>query len=331
MGSTSAPSNPTQVTSAAPPADAAPASAPAPMSGTAGLSVPSEYAGLSAKQIEFMERRRAEQGLLPLVNGSTATPTSSASVDSPTVPVSTEPSSATEFLHAPLSYFALDKLTPKGRRKNVDRGEPHDFTRSLVKGATSVGSWACTEGGWDSPSERPTTEWFIVLSGSGCVTDPDGTRHPFGPGDLVILPKGWHGRWDITEAIHKVWVVRDHPDIPGASTTPVVVPVSQLEAASGASTVRKGAVHGFPFTTGSEMYSLGDVSAGYWCCTPGSFPCKKSATEAFHVREGVFFLTNADGSARRCVAGDTIVLPKGWSGHWDVIETVKKVWVVISE
>jgi len=49
------------------------------------------------------------------------------------------------------------------------------------------------------------------------------------------------------------------------------------------------------------------------------------------VLEGVFFLTNTDGTARRCVAGDTVVLPKGWAGMWDVIETVKKVWVDISD
>jgi uncharacterized cupin superfamily protein len=46
---------------------------------------------------------------------------------------------------------------------------------------------------------------------------------------------------------------------------------------------------------------------------------------------GLFFLTNTDGSARRCGPGDTVVLPKGWSGHWDIIEAVKKVWVVLSD
>ena len=64
---------------------------------------------------------------------------------------------------------------------------------------------------------------------------------------------------------------------------------------------------------------------------PGSFPVKeRSTTEAFHVLEGVAFLTNSDGSARRCTAGDTVVLPVGWSGSWDVIESVKKVWVTSS-
>jgi uncharacterized cupin superfamily protein len=77
-----------------------------------------------------------------------------------------------EFVSAPLSYFAWELLEAKGRRKNVDAGDPHDFTRPLVKGLAgggSVGSWACTEGGWDSPSPRTSTEFFYVLSGNGCV------------------------------------------------------------------------------------------------------------------------------------------------------------------
>ena len=84
-------------------------------------------------------------------------------------------------------------------------------------GAASCGSWACTPGGWDSPNARPSTEWFYVLSGRGAVTDPDGTPHPFGPGDVVVLPKGWYGRWDITEHIHKIWLTLTHDDVPGAS------------------------------------------------------------------------------------------------------------------
>ena len=114
------------------------------------------------------------------------------------------------FTHAPLSYFALEQLTPKGRRKNVDIGDPHDASRPLVKvGTASVGSWHCTKGGWDSAAPRPTTESFYVLTGEASVTDLDGTLHTFGPGDTVVLPKGWSGRWDVTKAIHKVWVVHD--------------------------------------------------------------------------------------------------------------------------
>ena len=115
------------------------------------------------------------------------------------------------FVHAPLSYFALDKLASKGTRRAggslVDVGEPEDWSRPIAKDAWSgarAGSWACSEGGWDSPKLRPTTETFLVLEGWGCVTDVDGTQHSFGPNDVVVLPRHWSGRWDVARFLHKV-------------------------------------------------------------------------------------------------------------------------------
>ena len=116
-----------------------------------------------------------------------------------------------EFVHAPVSYFALDKLASKGTRRAggslVDVGEPEDWSRPIAKDAWSgarAGSWACSEGGWDSPKLRPTTETFLVLEGWGCVTDVDGTQHSFGPNDVVVLPRHWSGRWDVARFLHKV-------------------------------------------------------------------------------------------------------------------------------
>lgn len=252
-------------------------------------------------------------------------------------PVSTDSfdQSLTVFSHAPISYFAIDNLTSKGPRKNADVGQPHDATRPLTKvGAISAGSWWCAEGGWPSPVQRVTTEIFFVLKGHGCLTDWDGRRHYFGPGDTVILPKGWSGRWDIMEAIHKVWFVHDHPHIEETShpIRVVVRPYSSFAPQHLQSQgVRTDASHGSPSTASCTIYNVGPTQVGCWTCTPGSFPVVDRAnTECFHVLEGVFFLTNAaDGTAQRCQAGDTVVLPKGWSGYWDVIETVRKLWVVI--
>lgn len=247
---------------------------------------------------------------------------------------SSSANSLTSFSHAPFSYFTLDKLKPKGPRKNADVGQPHDATRPLVTvGSASVGSWWCDQGGWPSPAQRATTEVFFVFAGHGCLTDLDGIRHEFGPGDTVILPKGWSGRWDIMQPIHKVWVVHDHPKIEETSN-----PIRAVIAKYGdldpqhltPQGVRPDAIHGSPSTASRTFYDVGPTAAGCWTCTPGSFPVSNRATtECFHVLEGVFFLTNADGSAQRCIAGDTVVLPKGWSGFWDVIESVRKIWVVV--
>ena len=237
---------------------------------------------------------------------------------------------AIDFSYASIDFFSVDKLTPKGPRANADVGEPHDSSRPLVKvGPTSAGSWWCEEGGWPSPAKRATTEVFYVLSGRGYVSDEDGQRHHFGPGDTVVLPKGWSGRWDILEAIHKVWFVHDHPRVEETSSPirAVITPYSNLVIAPGGSS--SGVA---PSTASRTIYDVGPTEVGCLTCTPGSFPVfDLSKTEGFHVLEGVFFLTSADGTARRCVAGDTVVLPKGWTGHWDVVETVRSLRVVAEE
>jgi uncharacterized cupin superfamily protein len=243
---------------------------------------------------------------------------------------------APTFAHAPISYFAFDQLTPKGPRKNADVGQPHDATRPLTSvGSISAGTWWCAAGGWPSPALRPTTEIFLVFSGRGCVTDLDGMKHEFGPGDTVVLPKGWSGRWDIIEDIHKVWFVHDHPNVEAPSypsIRAVIAPYSSLSpeyvnpldapptSASSSTSI-----------TSRTIYNIGPIDVGSGTVAPGSFPINSRATtECFHAVEGVFFLTNAaDGVARRCVAGDTVVLPKGWSGHLDVVETMKKLSVVV--
>jgi uncharacterized cupin superfamily protein len=97
--------------------------------------------------------------------------------------------------------------------------------------------------------------------------------------------------------------------------------------------VRSDALRGTsPQTATQTLYDKGPMSVGFWSCTPGSFAgtSPRTTTECFHVLEGDFFLTgHSDGSSQRCLAGDTIVLPKGWCGHWDVLETVKKIWTVV--
>ena len=240
------------------------------------------------------------------------------------------------FSHAPLSFFALDKLTPKGPRKNADVGEPADATRSLCAvGSASAGSWHCTEGGWDSPTPRATTEIFYVIDGAGSVTDTDGEKHAFEAGDTVILPKGWTGRWDVTKAIHKVWLVHDHPEQLGVETP-----------------IRAQIIHLVGDTSSRCVYDVGPTSVSIWARAPappsntvrdssGGALLRKAADDAgysqfnrpttkwMHVVEGVFFVTNADGSAQRCGPGDTLVVPKGWSGHWDIIETCKAISVTI--
>ena len=227
-----------------------------------------------------------------------------------------DPSTALPGFHAaPGSHFDMANLELKGPRSNVDTGDPHDYGRPFVKGAldgsAACGSWACSPGGWDSPNARPSTEWFYVLSGRGCVTDPDGAPHPFGPGDVVVLPRGWHGRWDITEHIHKIWLTHTHEDKQGASKRPTTAPLARLLESLATNLSSAG-------RSGVAAYDADGFRAGVW-----ALPARgeaivtndANAIEVFTVVKGELFVVDADGAvARRCVPGDVVFLPEGWRG-----------------
>ena len=72
-------------------------------------------------------------------------------------------------------------------------------------GAIKCGVWECTPGGW-TIEDRPNTEIIHVLKGAARLTDADGTVHDLVAGSAHVLPKGWSGRWDITETVRKLYV-----------------------------------------------------------------------------------------------------------------------------
>ena len=257
---------------------------------------------------------------------------SSAPVQSATPLPSEGAAAATpSFVHAPIGYFGLDQLESKGPR-TADWGTPQDSTRLLTKdGMLSAGSWFCSEGGWDSPNPKAHTEIFYMLTGHGCLSDADRTRHYFGPGDTVIIPKGHTGRWDVVSPIHKIWAVNAHESV--EDRNPVIrVQVDGYHTFAPQNLVKNTGYDPLYGSTHASIayntfYDVGPTQVGVWTCGSASFPVSIGQKTFFHLLEGVVIITdNTTGHGRRCVAGDTVVLPEGWSGHLDVSEPAKKLW-----
>ena len=82
-------------------------------------------------------------------------------------------------------------------------------------------------------------------------------------------------------------------------------------------------------TSGSELWSDGDQSAGIWRCTPG--PSRWSfdtVAEFIHVLEGSMTVA-ADGEDPVTVAaGDLVVVPRGWAGTWEIHEPLTKAYAI---
>jgi uncharacterized cupin superfamily protein len=73
------------------------------------------------------------------------------------------------------------------------------------------------------------------------------------------------------------------------------------------------------------------VSTGVWECTPGTFAKDASTyTEVCHFLTGRSIIRAEDGTVTETGAGDVIVFQPGWKGTWEVVETVRKVFCLVT-
>ena len=71
----------------------------------------------------------------------------------------------------------------------------------------------------------------------------------------------------------------------------------------------------------------GKANAGVWEATAGAFASRiQGYIEFCHIVEGSCRLVDPDGTVHHFQAGDSFVLPDGFTGHWEVDERVKKVF-----
>jgi uncharacterized cupin superfamily protein len=99
-------------------------------------------------------------------------------------------------------------LAPSGQRAGADSGDPQLGLKTLAPEATgNLGIWECQPGGWPVVN-RPDTEFTYIVSGRARLTDEaTGNVTEITGGDLVILPPGWTGRWDVIETVRKVYAI----------------------------------------------------------------------------------------------------------------------------
>lgn len=99
------------------------------------------------------------------------------------------------------------KLEHVGQRAGADEGDPQVSLIELYDdGCSDVGVWECTPGSW-LVENRPDTETVYVVSGKGVIEHKDGSTLEISEGSVFVLPKGWSGRWRITETLRKVYVI----------------------------------------------------------------------------------------------------------------------------
>jgi uncharacterized cupin superfamily protein len=106
--------------------------------------------------------------------------------------------------------------------------------------------------------------------------------------------------------------------------------IDSLRASAVDGGLRLGADAGQPRTAFTELFAVDAIEAGMWACTPGGWHIENRVdTEVVVILSGSARITDDGGSPRDVGEGDMFVLPKGWSGRWDIVEPVEKLYVII--
>jgi uncharacterized protein len=70
----------------------------------------------------------------------------------------------------------------------------------------------------------------------------------------------------------------------------------------------------------------GQFSSGVWESRPGTWRVAFTEHEFCHLLSGVVVVRDDRGGERVFRAGDTFVMPAGFTGTWEVVETARKLY-----
>jgi uncharacterized cupin superfamily protein len=74
--------------------------------------------------------------------------------------------------------------------------------------------------------------------------------------------------------------------------------------------------------------SDGKFFCGTWEAEPGCWNIAYTENEYCHILSGCSVLRDRSGSERRLQPGDQFVIPAGFEGQWEVLETTRKIYVI---
>ena len=97
---------------------------------------------------------------------------------------------------------AHDSLPPETARSE---GVTTGLVEQVAEAGFETGVWEHSVG---SSTDSFGDEVFVVLAGAGVVRDQHGGEIVLAPGVVGVLHEGDVTRWEITEPLRKVWIVR---------------------------------------------------------------------------------------------------------------------------
>lgn len=68
--------------------------------------------------------------------------------------------------------------------------------------------------------------------------------------------------------------------------------------------------------------------SGIWQSEPGKWRIAYTEEEYCQILEGTSVLTDTQGNAQTVRAGESFVIPRGFEGTWEVLDTTRKIYVI---
>jgi len=90
---------------------------------------------------------------------------------------------------------------------------------------------------------------------------------------------------------------------------------------------------GAPKQTLSNLYSdsTGQFFSGIWECEVGKWHVSYTENEFCYLLKGKVTLTDGNGVQTTLTAGDAFVVPAGFKGTWETVETCRKYYAVFEQ
>jgi uncharacterized protein len=109
--------------------------------------------------------------------------------------------------------LATAEIGPFSPKPTSIEGDQMEAARTLFQsedGSLEIGIWECTPGLFSADRSR-SSETCHIISGLVEMRRADGETRKLGPGDLLVLPRGWKGEWRIIERTRKLYVIHSAP------------------------------------------------------------------------------------------------------------------------
>lgn len=105
-----------------------------------------------------------------------------------------------------LSGLDLGALADKPTTLTQGQQEAATALWTSPDGKIEIGVWECSPGRFTA-DRALAAEFCHFLEGSIVMTDAQGQRRTLGPGDAILLPRGWKGTWEIARHTRKIYVM----------------------------------------------------------------------------------------------------------------------------